>query len=295
MFNALNDVIQEYNKNYPGKQWHINMFPSYGEGGAGAPYEQYVDDWMELVNPNYYSYDSYPLLEVNEDNPFARYESEDYYYNLDILRTKTAERRIPLWSFIQTLAIGDSKGNYHKRVPSREDIRWQVFTNLAFGVKGLQYFCYWTPNSGSETFSPAMIAPDGSKTEHYDQVKEVNEEVLKIGKSLLLSDSEGVILHTASTEKRFRLYKDSLTSFDCIESVSGDDVLIGCFFNRYTGEKSVMITPTTPRDDISITLNMKKGTKKVTAYSGLSKKELAVENGALTLNIAKGDSLYIVF
>ena len=112
---------------------------------------------------------------------------------------------------------------------------------------------------------------------------------------MLLSDSGGVILHTASTEKRFRLYKDSLTSFDCIESVSGDDVLIGCFFNRYTGEKSVMITPTTPRDDISITLNMKKGTKKVTAYSGLSKKELAVENGALTLNIAKGGSLYIVF
>ena len=295
MFNALNDVIREYNKNYPGKQWHINMFPSYGEGGAGAPYEQYVDDWMDLVNPNYYSYDSYPLLEVNEDNPFARYESEDYYYNLDILRTKTAERRIPLWSFIQTLAIGDSKGNYHKRVPSREDIRWQVFTNLAFGVKGLQYFCYWTPNSGSETFSPAMIAPDGSKTERYDHVKEVNEEVFKIGKSLLLSDSEGVILHTASTEKRFRLYKDSLTSFDCLERVSGDDVLIGCFFNRYTGEKSVMITPTTPRDDISITLSMKKGTKKVTSYSGLSQKELAVENGALTLNIAKGDSLYIVF
>ena len=43
MFNVLNDVIQEYNKNYPGKQWHINMFPSYGEGPGCAGNAEFLD------------------------------------------------------------------------------------------------------------------------------------------------------------------------------------------------------------------------------------------------------------
>ena len=294
-FETVNAFIEAYEQNYPGKQWHVNMFPSYAEGGAGVPYLQYVDDWMEMVQPNYYSYDSYPRLVPDENNPFTRYEIEDYYYNLDVLRAKTAERNIPLWSFIQTLGISGTPGVADKRTPSREDIRWQVFTNLAFGVKGLQYFCYWTPGGGTESFTDALISPDGQKTERYEYVKSLNAEILQFGPHLLQCDSKGVILNVAKpTEERFRLYEESLTSYGKITSVSGDDALIGCFHNPYTGEDSVMVGPTTPRDASEVTLTMD-GTREVKAYDNGQVSTLATENGTLTLKIEKGDAMYIIF
>lgn len=295
-FDTVKAFIDGYQANYPGKQWHVNMFPSYAEGGAGVPYEQYVNDWLELVSPNYYSYDSYPLLVPDENNPFTRYEIEDYYYNLDLLRAKTAERRIPLWSFIQTLGISGTPGVPDKRVPSREDIRWQVFTNLAFGVKGLQYFCYWTPGSGSETFTDALIDQQGNRTERYGYVKEVNGEILAFGEQLLQCDSKGVILNAENPgAARYRLYGESLQSFGEVESVSGDDALIGCFYNPYTRKNSLLIVPTTPREQISVSLRLKSGVGTATVWQGGSSSEMSASDGVLNLNIQAGDSVYLVF
>lgn len=294
-FDTVKAFIDAYKDNYPGKQWHVNMFPSYAEGGAGVPYEQYVSDWLELVQPNYYSYDSYPLLVPDVNNPFTRYEIEDYYYNLDILRAKTAERRIPLWSFIQTLGISGTPGVPDKRTPSREDIRWQVFTNLAFGVKGIQYFCYWTPGNGSESFTDALIDQQGQKTERYDYVKELNGEILSFGEQLLQCDSKGIILNAKKPdEDRFQLYEESLPSFGEVKGVSGDDALIGCFYNPYTGENSILIAPTTPRDEISVTLQLS-DVRSVTSYRNGVCQELQVSGDTLTVTIGRGDAAYLVF
>lgn len=294
MFDNLIPFIETYNKNYPGKQWHVNMFPCYAEGGTGVPYEQYVDDWIEMANPNYYSYDSYPLLAYDEDNPLARPEITEYYYNLDLLRSKTREKEIPVWSFIQTVGISGTQGVPDKRTPSREDIRWQTFTDLAFGVKGLQYFCYFTPDKGSETFTPALITTDGQKTERFDYVKELNQEIAVYGDKLLNCHAEGVILNKKSDEERYRLYEESLDSFGKLTGVEGDTALIGCFTDRITEKKSILITGTNPREDIHITLNFARGVKSVEAYVNGKAVEMTVTDGKIELTIPRGDAIYVL-
>jgi hypothetical protein len=294
MFDNLIPFVETYSKNYPGKQWHVNMFPSYAEGGTGVPYEQYVDDWIEMVNPNYYSYDSYPLLVYDDDNPLARPEITDYYYNLDLLRSKTREKEIPLWSFIQTVGISGTQGVPDKRTPSREDIRWQVFTNLAFGVKGLQYFCYFTPDKGNESFTPALITTDGQKTERFDYVKEINTEIAAYGDKLLNCHAEGVILNNNSDEERYQLYDESLVSFGKLLSVEGDTALVGCFTDRITEKKSILITGTNPREDINITLSFARGVKSVEAYVNGEIVKMTVTDGKLELTIQRGDAIYVL-
>ena len=53
-------------------------------------------------------------------------------------------------------------------------MRLQVFSDLAYGAQCIQYFTYWLP-TGWE--GPAPIGADGKRTEVYDLVKTLNQEV----------------------------------------------------------------------------------------------------------------------
>lgn len=57
-------------------------------------------------------------------------------------------------------------------------------SNLAYGAQGIQYFTFWTPktdnsnpNDGVEHYYTGPILPDGKRTQIYDLVKEINEEI----------------------------------------------------------------------------------------------------------------------
>lgn len=292
IFAEMNDFIQAYKENYAGFRWHINMFPCYAEGGCGVPYEQYVDDWLEMVKPDYYSFDYYPLLEYDESDYFAKPERENYYYNLDLLRSKTSALKIPFWSFIQTLGFSNTTAEGH-REPSEADIRWQVFTNLAFGAKGIQYFCYFTPGSGRETFYPALIDADGNKTVRYDYVKKLNDDIRDVGKILLRCDAEGMILSGKKTSAaRYKLYEEALTSYGNVIGYSGEFVG-GCLKDGKTGDKYLLITTLTPRDSASVTLELKSGVKNVTVIEKDGNTVLVAENGKVSINVKAGDGVLI--
>lgn len=148
-FDTLKEYITEYKKRHSDKLCYVNMLPYYALAGTGSSrYEDYVDTWIDKTSPAFYSYDSYPLIDYDPTQEGYRAEMEDFYYNLDLLRAKTLENGIPLWTFVATLGYQHAS-EPNRREPTREELRWQVFSNLAFGAKGLQYFCYWTPSQDS--------------------------------------------------------------------------------------------------------------------------------------------------
>ena len=295
-FDTLADFMQAYKTRYPGKLPYVNMFPQFAVAATGASrYEDYVDKWLDKANPFMYSYDDYPLLDY--DPGMVGYETvmSGYYHNLDLLRVKTLEQGIPLWSFIATLRITRSTTTNEPdgRAPSREDIRWTVFSNLAFGVKGIQYFTYYT-SSNQERHGNAMVDRDGKLTQTYYNVKEVNAEFKNYDEFLLNSDAVGVMF---SDDRRggFDIYSTPLTSFGGIRSVEGERYLIGCFSDKDTGKKSVLITPTTPRDDIQLTLNMKEAVKEVSVYIDGVRQTVKINNQQLKVNVNRGNAVYIQF
>lgn len=291
-FDALGDLIDEYRLRFPGEVPYVNMLPYYAMGGTGAAtYEEYYDFWVDRVKPDFYSYDSYPL--VNYDPTMVGYEAEmkDFYYNLDLIRDRTLKDGIPMWTFICThgydKAAGSSEPN--RREPSREDMRWQVFSNLAFGAKALQYYMYWTTSS---SIDDAIVDKAGNPTETYYHVQEVNREFKNYGSILLNADAVGVMIEDYR-RGGFDIYTTPLKKFGAIQSVEGNRYVIGCFSDKDTGKKSVLITPTTPRDDIEVTLNMHKSVKTVRAFINNEWKTLKVKNNKLKLNIKKGDAVFI--
>lgn len=284
LFGAVAAFTKAFDEAYPDKMWHVNLLPSYATGGIQAPnYNDYISNWLLTVPSKHISYDNYPLLATGGI-------MDDYFYNLDIIRAKSRFRKIPFWSFIQTLSIAGTPGVPDKREPSETDIRWQIWTNLSFGAKGVQYFCYWSPGSGSEQFGEALIGLDGKKTVRYDYVKKINNDIHRVGKILLDCHAEGVIL---TSLKEYPMF-EQLYSFGEIESVSGDDSIVGCFEND-EGEKKVLITTLTPDKPSNVVLNLSKNTSKVKVWVNDTSEERVLTENKVSFQVKEGEAVFVEF
>lgn len=277
--------VRSFEANFSDKMWHVNLFPTYATGGIQThSYDDYIDTWLTEVKPPYLSYDSYPLLTNGEI-------IDDYYLNLDLVRSKALKAGIPFWTFIQTLSISQTPGVPDKREPSREDIRWQVWSNLALGAKGIQYFCYWTPGSATEVFTDAMIDRNGNETVRYQYVKELNREVQVIGRKLLKSDPVGVIQTAA---RPYSLYLPSLKSFGPVQGLIGDDHVAGCFLDE-TKKAQLLISPLRPEKGAELILRLTNDKGTVTLTKGTCERKVVYTNGQLKLKIKAGDALLVEF
>ena len=284
LFRAVSAFTKAFEEAYPDKMWHVNLFPSYATGGIQAPnYNDYISNWLLTVPSKHISYDSYPLLAEGGI-------TKDYFYNLDIIRSKSRFRKIPFWTFIQTLSIAGTPGVPDKREPSETDIRWQVWTNLTFGAKGIQYFCYWSPGNGSEQFGEALINLNGEKTVRYDYVKKMNNDIHKIGKILLNCHAEGVIL---TSGKEYPMF-EQLYHFGSIESVTSDGSIVGCFENE-KGEKKVLITTLTPSQPSNVVLNLSQNSSKIRIWINGSSHEQVINEKKISLRIKEGEAVFIEF
>lgn len=284
LFNAIADFSDAFYKAYPDKIAHVNLFPAYATGGIQAPnYENYLNSWIDTQSPKHISYDSYPLLTDGKI-------TTDYFYNLDVVRAKSKFKKIPFWTFIQTLSIAGTPGVPNKREPSEEDIRWQVWSNLAFGAKGIQYFCYWTPGNGTEQFGKALIGQDGKKTVRYDYVKKLNADINAIGKILLNCDAEGVIQTGTSSYKMYA----PLYEFADIDSVSGDDSLVGCFTSN-DGKKKVLITGLFPDKDTKVVLKLGSNVTAVKTTVNGKTSEKNVADNKLSFEVSAGEAVLVEF
>ncbi|SHF75056.1 Beta-galactosidase [Mariniphaga anaerophila] len=285
LFQAVAAFTKQFESLYPEKMWHVNLFPTYATGGIQThSYEDYIDSWLELIQPRYLSYDSYPLLKSGGI-------VTDYFYNLDLIRKKTLDKNIPFWTFIQTLSIARTPGVPDKREPNEEEIRWQVWSNLAFGAKGIQYFCYWSPGNGKETFSNALVTQKGEKTKKYDYVKRLNSDIKKTGEILLGCDAFGVI---QTAQEPFPLYGKPIKSFGPVESVSGDDSIAGCFIDEI-GNYRVLLMALLPGKGATVKVSLDENVQYVTLIEGTKEKRVKVNNQQLTQFIADGEAVLVEF
>ncbi|SHF75021.1 Beta-galactosidase [Mariniphaga anaerophila] len=284
LFEAVSAFTKAFDEAYPDKMWHVNLFPTYATGGIQASsYNEYINNWLMTVPSKHISYDSYPLLSTGEI-------IDDYFYNLDIIRSKSRFRKIPFWTFIQTLSIAGTPGVPDKREPSEADIRWQVWSNLAFGAKGIQYFCYWSPGNGTEQFGEALIGLSGEKTVRYDYVKKINSDINAIGKILLNCHAEGVI---QTSVKDYKMY-ERLNDFGEIRSITGDDNIMGCFENE-DGEKKVLITTLTPDKDASVILHLSDKVSEVKVWNNGGSEKQLVSGNQIVFQIDAGEAVFVEF
>jgi hypothetical protein len=154
--------IQSVDREHP---CYINLFPNYADAGQlGAPtYAQHVDRFIAEVPVPFISFDHYPVV--------GQSLRPQWYENLEVISAAARKANKPFWAFALSVAHGPYP------VPTIAHLRVQVYSNLAYGAQGLQYFTYWTVPSETWNFHEAPILPDGRRGAVYDRVRHVNREV----------------------------------------------------------------------------------------------------------------------
>lgn len=162
----------------PGKWPYVNLFPyrvSPARLGTDS-YDQYVRMLVDTIQQPFLSYDNYSLVGG---------EMLDYFYiNLEIVRRLSMETKTPFWNCI----LANSHFNYME--PSDATFHLQVYSTLAYGGRGIQYFTYFAPEIGN--YRLAAVDQFGNRTSTWDRLRLINNEIHALAPTLLKLRSTGV-------------------------------------------------------------------------------------------------------
>jgi hypothetical protein len=193
-FPELAKRAEEIRNTHPGRFGYVNLFPNYAPLSAlgTSNYDEHVAGFIREVKPEVLSMDHYPLMRAESDS------REAYCANLECFRTHSLSANIPFWNYFYCMPFND------RLDPTEAQIRWQIFTSVAYGAKGVLYFCYWTPGKGAAGAGEfpkggAILTAEGLKTRHYDEARRINAELKALGPTLMRLTSTGVLRVTTET------------------------------------------------------------------------------------------------
>src|SRR5690606_17905077 len=124
--------------------------------------------------------------------------------------------------------------------PTEAQVRWQVFASLAYGAKGVLYFCYWTPAGGEFPKGGAIIGRDGKRTRHYDEAKRINAAVKNLGPTLMNLTSTAVTRVTPGSDAKALLAGSPLRDLIPADVDPPNDYLAGAF-KHADGRRAVLL------------------------------------------------------
>jgi hypothetical protein len=200
-FAGLRQEVDAIRAARPGRFGYINLFPNYANQQqlGTATYEEHVRRFVDEVDTDVLSMDHYPMMQPKADSRAA------YCANLEVLRVHSLRVGIPFWNFFNSMPFGPHFD------PTEHSLRWQILTSLAYGAKGVLYFCYWTPRGDEFPKGGAIITAEGRKTRHYDQARRLNAAVKAMGPTLMRLTSTGVVRVSGATETPGALQGTPLT------------------------------------------------------------------------------------
>ena len=214
----------------PSAYMHLNFLP-YLAYGSVETYISQMNDWAKLCANagypvEYLMYDLYPFgLEPGSCNMTA------LLTNLNAARIAGLHNNVKTGNYIQSV-----EQSVAFRSPNREETLYEINVSLAFGIKQLSYFTWFTPHDRSEPFDKGIISRYGEPSDKYKDICELDNYVHTVGKTLIRCDALEVY--------------EGRTTYSAIDLVPDDffvhfkskaDFTISYMRDRYNGRNHVML------------------------------------------------------
>jgi hypothetical protein len=195
-YSALASYIREKD---PSKLLYINLYPIYATAkqlgvtsskgiidsdisdmfgiesvrNTVGDYSEYLKKFIETFDPKLLSFDHYHF--------FKSGDGKQYFLNLGLVSHYAHKANIPFMNIIQASSVARAG-----RVPKESEIRFQVYTTLAYGGRGISYYLYW----GKE--KQEGLYRDGHPSPLASQVGKINSEIRHLSPSLMTLDFKSV-------------------------------------------------------------------------------------------------------
>lgn len=164
-FAGLGRLVAYLRERDPAHLAYINLFPTYanneqlGTKGETVPaYVEHLRQFVDVVKPALISYDHYQFS-VQGDN-------DQYFLNLALIRNKSLASGLPFLNIVQACTWTPSM-----RVPTGDEMRFLVYTTLAYGAQGLSYYVY-----SCAGHTGGLATADGQPTPLYHAIAPLNRE-----------------------------------------------------------------------------------------------------------------------
>jgi len=197
-FPAWAKITKYLRERDPGHLAYINLYPSYADqktlavfptevpkDAVGLPanyagaetckwiaifYNEHLRLFVDQVKPELISYDHYTFFE----SPKGHYDGGQYFLNLALVRAAALKANVPFLNIVQACTI--DKG---WRLPNENELRWQAYTTMAYGGRGISWFLYWGPKYFGGLYQ------DGKRMPIAGQVARINREIKALGPQLM--------------------------------------------------------------------------------------------------------------
>lgn len=267
---------------------YLNFLPMFAYPDR-VTYESQMDDYVELAltdEVDYLTYDLYPFGDV--PNSLNRHAMLD---NMDATRTVGLENDVKTGLYLQSIGRVHADGSPAGfRRTNAAEIRYEVNAALAHGFKQLSYFTWFTPTGRPELFTDAIIAPDGTPTDLYEPVRQLNSEVKALGPTLMGLDAVEVYLSGPDLYGRPGI-PDGFIG----QVAADDDVIISRMVDDERGRQYLMVVNNDFTAAQSVDLHVLRGVKQVEVVSRSdgSLQPMRSGNGHFRLELAKGDAALV--
>jgi hypothetical protein len=153
---------------------YVNMFPDFADSSqlGTKSYLEYVQEYLKQLPIQFVSFDYYPVMKDRL--------SKSWYENLELIAAESRKAGKPFWAF----ALTTNYDNDHVTPQTLAAMRLQVYSDLAYGAQGIEYFTYWSATSvnapSGEDERGAPISATGKRSVVYDRVKQMSREIANL-------------------------------------------------------------------------------------------------------------------
>ena len=294
------ELAEEHVEKYGSKiDVFANLYPNSATSTfEGHTYNEYVAEYVDKVltkvedGHRYLSADIYPLDKGKDGGSALR---SNWLNCIETVATQAKRVNAIPHFFLQATE------HYTYRAVNEEDLRWQFYVYMAFGVKAFTYFTYRT--SILEDFSNSCVdAEESGKTYPvYDYAKTVNREMLNFDHVYLNFDWNGTmpILGTQSEQDynmNFDGLNNPLSSIDALKGAQAtQDALIGQFKDKAGYDGLVVVNFTDPAYGLKNTVSLEfKDASKVSVYKKGIAYDYQVLDNRFELELGVGEGVFMI-
>jgi len=298
-FDRLASLCNDYVRLTGGKVPYINLLPMYANAaqlkyGASADaiqyydsdpalFRKYCDAFCTKFDVGYICTDIYPLNWVQGRRATYR----DYVESINVIAASAREHRKEFWCFLQTFAWTPSK-----RTPTEAEFRWQAYSLLSFGCKGLLCWTY----AGADAAFPSLVDARGRKTNAWYDAKTVFQEIRRLSDRFVAYANLGAFTHSGTATLPYLRMSGAYAGFEAIQEIRCDDpLLIGCFAKKGGAGSAFTVVNMSELEEVrTVDIRLKLRGRKAVAYPRGFPSELEPDpQGFVRLTLPSGEGVFV--